>query len=322
MADTLQCVSWHLRYACPFRQGAPAEQLVPALTATAKPRSINLAEANGDVFGDICLTSTIYFKGDSSPGSGFRISDAVAPVGSLAAAHQTCGTCPANALEDPAKQLAGCCGHLSPDPDDPKLDEALRRAIRDKGLETRFAEAFTRTKPLWYGLWISSPLSREQLDIVRAILPPELSEWREEEVRFLRAAKASLDRGIPLDVQLAAPGHTDLGFLTTFPHCPRCKKGSGERWTERSKKAKACSACGNVYVPADTYKSEPFEVDEKDYVENWLTPAEYAALREEWKRRHAADAPDNAEQLLHRIGADEPQKRSLVARLRSWIGIG
>src|SRR5688572_4999392 len=99
MADTLQAVSWHLEFACPFRRGDAVTAFLAAWKATEELKHIDHCEATRDIYGDICVTGEMYFRGDRSPYSGFRISAAVAPVGDLPAARATCGTCPANALK-------------------------------------------------------------------------------------------------------------------------------------------------------------------------------------------------------------------------------
>jgi len=40
---------------------------------------------------------------------------------------------------------------------------------------------------------------------------------------FEAACRRSVAEKIPLHVSLTPPGHTDLGWYTIFPHCPRCK---------------------------------------------------------------------------------------------------
>src|SRR5262249_22204504 len=124
------------------------------------------------------------------------------------------------------------------------------------------------------------------------------------------------------EVRLAPPGHTDFGFITTFAHCPRCRKEGGKRWVEKTRMSERekCSACGYVYAPAEMCKDERdnFDVD-TDWLERTLPPAEYATLREQWLQRHANDTPDNVTMTLRELNARS--ERSLLARLRRWIGI-
>jgi hypothetical protein len=57
---------------------------------------------------------------------------------------------------------------------------------------------------------------------------------------------------------LTPPGHIDLGWVTTFVHCPRCKaEGAVERWQQTySDDSIECRVCGHLYSPAATYSSE------------------------------------------------------------------
>ena len=298
MADTLQYVQWHLEYACPFRQGEAVRAFAAARQATSRLRAIDHCEARRDVFGDTCVTGVSYQRGQKWPSGGFRISEAVAPVGSLPAAREVCGNCPANGLGPDL--MAGCCGSLPFHPSDEELETDLRAGIGTRGLQKAVAGAFPKTTPLWYGFWISSPLTRPQLEILRATLAePGSDADRAQDVRqFRRACELAIKHGIPLHATLPPLGHTDLGFYTIFPHCPRCKMPYGERWEkEYSKKRTTCRACGHEYVPAETASCEKDSYRSEDLADQ-LPAEEYEALRAEWERRHQSDPPSFIEQLL------------------------
>ena len=299
MADTLQSVSWHLRQACPFRQGEAVDVWWPAYQATWRLRAIDDAAARGDVFGDVVVTSVSYSREGKAPSGGFRVSEAVAPAGGLAEARQACGGCPANAFGPTSDRMAGCCGSVFLHPNDPEVEAALRSAIARHRLEAAYAGAFPKTSPLWYGLWIASPLSHAQLAILGTVLP-ELPEGNLPHMAQLRhACELAIRHQIPLHARLAPPGHTDFGFNTTFAHCPRCKMGSGERWQKQySTNLTTCRCCGQSYVPAETASSSKDEYDDADRdLERQLGPADYAALRDTWHRRHASDPPTWLDQL-------------------------
>ena len=300
MADTLQAVNWFLEYTCPFRQLDAVDRFVPAYNATGRLRAIDACEAKGDLIGEVCVTGVSFYKGEKSPCSGFRVSDAVAPVGSLDAARQTCRACPANACSPVPGTMAGCCGFISLDPDDRELDKSLHSAVDAAHLRGAYAQAFPRTDPLWYGLWISSPLTSGQLDVLRRVLPHVTAKREsldETLTPFVRACEQSLRHGIPLHVNLPPLGHTDLGYVITFPHCPRCKKGYRDRWEKHSTRQASCPACGHVYVPAATAKDEN-DSCEPDDLKALLSPEEYQALRTEWERRHANDAPSHLDLMI------------------------
>jgi hypothetical protein len=71
---------------------------------------------------------------------------------------------------------------------------------------------------------------------------------------FVRATQVALERGVPLHVSMAPPGHTDFGFYTVFAHCPLCKvgaRGSSELYT--------CHVCATQYRPvASSERMEPW----------------------------------------------------------------
>lgn len=320
MSDTLQHVGWHLRYACPFRQGEAVEVFAKALHATSELRLIDDLTARGEVYGEVCVTCVSYSREGRWPSDGFRISDAVAAVGSLAAARATCGACPANAFGSP--KMAGCCGSLPIDADDPSVDAAIRGEI-DGGLADEFSFAFLRTDPLWYGLWVSDPLSAAQLRLLPRILQ-HVAVGHELE-QFRRACGLALEHSIELHVHMSPPGHVDFGFYTVFPHCPRCKRGTGEQWTQASTQLTTCRTCGMQFVPAENASSEQ-ENSERTELKARLSPEEYAAVHEAWLERHGSDPHP-----LERILGFDPSKRDkpppnppagsadLLKRLRRWF---
>lgn len=313
MADTLQVVNWFLRQACPFRQGPAVDTFFPAYQATQRLRAIDDAAGRGDVYGDVCVTSVVYSKAGKGPGSGFRVSNAVAPAGGLADARRVCGGCPANALDASRGELAGCWGYLLDGPGDLEVDAALRSALARHGLQGAHAAAFPKTRPLWPGLWITSPLNAAQLSILATIAPDlAVDERRGRDVmQFRRACELSAASGIPLYVAMAPPGHTDFGLSTTFPHCPRCKMGTGERWQKQySTRQTTCRCCGHVFVPAETASTEEDGYEPED-LERMLPPGEFAALAAEWHRRHGSDDPT----WLDHIAASDPKRafESLMA---------
>jgi hypothetical protein len=330
MADTAQYVNWHLEQACPFRQGPAVTQFVAAHDATWRLRYIDTAAAKNDVFDDIVVTSVSYFRGDKSPAGGFRISEAVAAAGSLVPARDVCARCPANAFDPPAERMAGCCGLLPFNPDDPALEKRLRSALHEPGLRRWFDTAFLPTTPLWYGLWATSPLTQDQLKLLPRVLPqrpPNGPDLDEDVLCFHRACALAMRHGLTVRVNLPPPGHTDLGWDTTFPHCPRCKKGTGEQWEKQySTRRTTCRACGFEFVPAETASSEqspPY--DDKDSLERMMSPESYAALKQEWLRRHAADPPTFIDRLLTGkleaadFATEAAARPSLAQRFWRWL---
>lgn len=321
MSDTYQYVGWHLRYACPFRQDGAVDVFAKAQHATSQLRQIDDMTASGEVYGDVCVTGVSYSRDGRWPSDGFRISDAVAAVGSLAVARVTCGACPANAFPPP--KMAGCCGFLPIDADEPAVDAALRGAIDGK-LADEFSSAFMKTDPLWYGLWSSNPLSTAQLQLLPRMLQHAVFGGRELD-QFRRACGLALKHDIELHVRMSPPGHVDFGFYTAFPHCPRCKRGTGERWTKASTQLTTCRTCGQQFIPAENASSEQDDAEHID-LKDRLPPDEYAAIHKEWLERHGSE-PDPLADILG-FGPDKgikglakKTKRStgLMNRLRRWF---
>jgi hypothetical protein len=141
------------------------------------------------------------------------------------------------------------------------LEDVLWESIRRLGLEQRMRAAFQITAPLWYGLWICDPLTDEQCSLLHDVLAEAarlVPSYHKQVEPFLRALAESAHTGEPLHVELTPPGHVDLGWVTTFVHCPRCKaEGPVERWQQTySDDLIECRICGHVYSPAATHSSE------------------------------------------------------------------
>jgi Zn ribbon nucleic-acid-binding protein len=159
----------------------------------------------------------------------------------------------------------GTDSHLSgqfslPDWREP-IDDVLWKSIRRLGLEERIRAAFQMTAPLWYGLWIGNPLTAAQCSLLRDVFMEAariVPSYREHTEEFIRALAESAETGEPLQVELTPPGHVDLGWVTTFVHCPRCKaEGPVERWQQTySEELLECPVCGYSYQPAATHSSE------------------------------------------------------------------
>ena len=307
MAETLQWVDWHLEYGCPFRRGRAVDQFIAAWRDTWQLRAIDDCAARGDLYDDVCVTSVCHYQDHSAPNGGFRVSEAVAPVGDLVAARRTCGSCPANGLNP---DLAGCCGMISFHPDDPHLDEVMCFLIESLRLRERFERAFLVTKPRWYGLWVNSPLTLDELDILRRIIP-DASIRRRDVRQFQQACALALAHDIRLHVKLPPPGLTHLGMHATLAHCPRCRKACPEAWdSTRPGRPHKCAACALEYPVTEPTWTEMEGADlELDQLERLLTPDEYRAVCDEWHRRH-----DEEEAERGARGAWRPSRLADVVR--------
>src|SRR5262249_40758642 len=147
-----------------------------------------------------------------------------------------------------------CFGYLDVWPDSEELDRQLWDIIRERDLEQRLRSVFQVTTPLWYGFWINSPLRRGQAQFLPELLGAAChpNDPQDERVRhFLNALEAAVRWELPVHVALAPLGHTDLGWYTVFPHCPRCKANAPVgRWQETyTAELHQCRACGHTFNP-------------------------------------------------------------------------
>ncbi len=266
MADTRRGISWSLERACPLRGGE--NWALPGVThrQLADVSTYSRALHDGRVVDDVCVTA--WTSGSDSAGhsvmlpcSGFRVGLALAPFGGDEAVRATCGGCEANVANGEPPVLAGCHGFLDAWPDSEELEAELREKVRLRGLEAQVARLFARTTPLWYGFWIESPLRRPQCEVLFTLLEgtDDPGETRDEDLRhFLAALRAAVGWELPLHVEMAPPGHTDFGWYTVFPHCPRCKAHAPvARWQESyPDEPLDCPACGHRYSPAATHRME------------------------------------------------------------------
>jgi hypothetical protein len=316
MSDTIQIVRWCIEYECPFRRGNAVANVEAANDATWRLRVIEAAAVTNDIYGDICVTGSSYSKEGTSP-IGWRISPAVEAVGGLEAARRTCRDCPANATSG---KLAGCCSALPFVPYDKDFNGALNARLIAHGLRREFEETFTQTRPIAYGLWMQSPLSARQAALLGRAIPDAFERAENDDViQFRAACTIAVERGLRLHVLQKPPGHVDMGTRTTFPHCPRCKRGNGEEWTEYTRTPITCGACGHRYVPAETAASVPDDYEPDDDLEATLSKSEYAALLAQWKARHRGEPPSRLEQLMDEIRLAGEARLPRWKRVWNWL---
>jgi len=285
MSDTIQGVTWALGQTCPLRFSGDWEKPTVALSSLGVLQSVALARnsprSGFGIFDGVYVTSYCSNARFPYPQSGYVIEKLFAPYEGFDAVCRLCASCPANS--GPAG-IAGCTGwfHRSFYAEDEKQ---LARVIQTLQLEDRVSRCFPKTASFWLSFWISSPLSRESAEVLYEILsavhqedslkwhePEKLSEYSEYKGlgRFLAALKRSIDENLPMHVWFAPPGHVDLGWDTTFPHCPRCKALAPVKLWSRKYPVEpiACKVCGNLYSPAATESSKESEREQNDLREN------------------------------------------------------
>ena len=171
------------------------------------------------------------------------------------------------------------------------LIQLLQEIVNRKELQLSLQANFEITRPIWFGLWIRSPLNKSQCSLLHGLMMEMGEQLRETLVaeleqkhlenpdtftttevmqyeqiydedhrnllEFLSALKIAIIHDIPMHVALNPSGHADFGFLTTWPYCPRCKAASpSNKWDE---KECVCTACGNTYFPMETMSMEKLE---------------------------------------------------------------
>jgi hypothetical protein len=177
-------------------------------------------------------------------------------------------------------------------------------------LSGEMAAAFPQTKRIWNGLWARSPIPQKSLPVLKTLMTELLrtagKRDRDELNHFIQAIDLSLRRNLNLHVKLGAPGHTDFGFLTTFPHCPFCKaEANVQRWQRKyPAELQTCEVCGTNFSPAETAKVERYHDDADDLrkilgserfkqfaveylVANGATQAEAEAIMTETEQAHS-----------------------------------
>src|SRR5262245_37624558 len=151
--ETPEFLVWALGYTCPirgFQDGSDPERTERQLRAA---RAVGEVRREGRVFDQWCI----------DPPNGFRINEALEVYGGLPVVEQMCGACPANAQDRVhTDMLAGCYGVVPLTPGE-HMHEAFDTAILGGELAQTHEGLFLITKPRWYGLWMQSPLSHEQV---------------------------------------------------------------------------------------------------------------------------------------------------------------
>lgn len=278
MSDTLQVVSWALEQSCKLRSRESKNDPDRAVQAVHQARLYSdcLPESTSrtGIIGDILtlgytsarVPDRMKGRAVHYPVSGFKLSDSFCNVGGTIGLSAMCGACPANTL---GARPAGCAGLLFQQPDSRQTQAQLEGIIARLGFENEVREVFLPTTPIWYGLWIRSPLSSRAVQLLRAILRAmhdenSVSQDEAQEIgirdhlyevsSFIHAMELAEERELPIHVSLAPPGHVDLGWHTIFPHCPICKAAARlPRWRRKPPMRRyGCEVCGGEFPPAET----------------------------------------------------------------------
>tara|TARA_B100000945_G_scaffold184443_1_gene147872 strand:- start:1983 stop:2912 length:930 start_codon:yes stop_codon:yes gene_type:complete len=194
---------------------------------------------------------------------GFRVHDVFEFYGDPEAVSKTCEVCPANAMKMlDSSAWVGCFGMMPVNevalPDlvgelpngSVDMRELLQQVLKeDSELVERIYEAFDKTSPSWYGLWISRTPSLKQraiqLEVVEAVLQRTPCTVSAAWDAFHRGLRLSVEQNIPLHVQLVPEAETDGVYWFVDSHCGRCGAiASSEKHTGTQ-----CLVCKNEGRP-------------------------------------------------------------------------
>jgi hypothetical protein len=230
-------------------------------------KRLSRALAQGTILDDLCV-----LEWDSSdtqtrlPEYGLVISHTFGRYGGVEVVKESCQNCIANlSVVNRAGPLAGCSSNFYCPPWDSELAESLKTNLLKSEIEAEFGDAFVTTNPIWFGLWIRSPLTQEQCEILSIILSDlPLQKGQSRIQHFLSALEVSIKQRVRVHVSLAPPGHADVGWRTVFSHCPQCKASPATLQMEQALPSEAitCKVCGYRYIPSSTTLSKREEISD------------------------------------------------------------
>lgn len=290
---TPEFLAWAIEFTCPVRGEQDGSD--PARTE----RQLRAARAASDARRENRVLDGIAVD----PPYGFRIADALALYGGESAVATACGSCPANRIgENSELSYAGCYG-LTPVASD--VIATLEQAIEQTGTGADADDLFPVTSPRWYGLWINSPLSMPQLEVVARLA--EAAGLAE----LAAGCGTSLSAKLPLHARLYPAGKIEGTWWRLVPHCPRCKAAwpvaSGRRQppadvksvpppNERgahAPRSPRCNVCRYVGHPAPDKKRRPRGKRPYTQLENILGSGQSTEfLARYFDRQMSARSPD------------------------------
>lgn len=237
MDQTPEFLCWAIERACPLRELLPENQPEKVERQLRAARCAADAIAAGRVQDDLAVSA----DGTMS----FQVSAALAIYGGEAALAASCSGCLANPLAGrQTPSYAGCYG-LCPLPE-PR--EAFLNRTQKFG---RNNQLFAATQYLWFGWWLKSPLSAEQLDYLAVAFRTLTSEATYATNRPLQELAAALQlcvtNQLTLSVQLYPAGQIDGVWWNLVPHCGICHAP----WEQDSTR---CTMCGQSRHPASPKK--------------------------------------------------------------------
>jgi hypothetical protein len=257
---------WTLERKCTIRQGygwrspehAYRNQLHPAITYR-ENREVHRRRKFDLSFEDIVPLgwghTTIESKSSRQeiyfPVRGYILSQKYPHLVNAEGLESLCRNCPANTSLQ--KLPAGCTGRTSRlsmpnywNTETSEEEDWVHKILQEMDVIEEFTRYFPQTKPMWYGLWMISPIPLEALPLFLKIC----QALKIVEEPFLRAIEMAYKEQIPLHIKFVnegfnnrrppvcyvckAPADTTKGYV-----CPICSTISSPRskyWVSRKRK--------------------------------------------------------------------------------------
>ena len=285
MGLSLQSVRWALEFPCPYRQRHDWQDPEVAVEELFELRVLN----DSQIFEGFCITDLIGVPDETGaiqgvPIHGFELTGPLLEHGT-----SICKSCPCNIGPE---GVAGCQGWLNIDARSDKLHDWVEEQVEVLGIDDELRSLFPSTEPRWYGLWIDSPLSTPQRDVLLKLFETSRDE---EFAHFHRA----LSSQFPLHVSLCPPSDAGLGWSTTFGHCDNCK--AIPDLTVNSNSVQLCRVCGHSFRSRDHQRMERMiapislmklvgEKEHEDFIRRWhqlqgLSEAQIRSVYENFRNR-------------------------------------
>lgn len=276
MSQTPEFLRWALIRDCDLRAGADGRSPDRVDRQLRTVRLWAEARSEGRERRGVCFGPGVE-RPDARPESltGFRAADVLDAYAIDERAPSECADCPAHldrflapdgegAARRSTVDRAGCFGLLDWTPLADGLFDAVDRAWAETAVETaaegpadgssaEFGDEsdaassgrFPFTTPVWYGLWIDSPIPAARLPRLESLLDRLLDRgpvWRAVFERLASAVRTARRSSLELAVEYGPAGRIEGREWIVEAHCRRCRaaKGPGGR---------KCVVCGLAAPP-------------------------------------------------------------------------
>jgi len=241
MPATPEFIRWAIERPCPLRDHENWQDPERTERQLRALREYSDAVATGRVCDGVCLHADASNDDcESHRPMGFLEDEIGDAYGGHELIRSACSNCPANIHNQASKSsLAGCYGWF----ESPSPSLRIGGAHIDRTLLNSIRQAFPRTTPTWYGLWINTPLQTHQRELLIQLF--EQLQIDQTIQPFVQALRVSVDLNLPIHVTLVPSGHVEGKIWTISAHCSRCKH-------EMRIDARHCSCCGRTGGPVES----------------------------------------------------------------------